>query len=412
MVGPQGISIVDFDYILPDDRIARYPLQERDAAKVAVWKDGQISESCFREMGKLLPKRTLLLLNDTKVIQARLLFQKETGSVVEVFCLEPVYPCEAETAFTARGESLWKCFIGNNKKWKSGDLQLANPPENSNLNLRVSRIEPIEDAWIVKFQWNPNYCFSQVLEKVGEMPLPPYLHRKAEIRDRDDYQTVFAHAEGSVAAPTAGLHFTKENLNTLQKDFDVAIGKVTLHVGAGTFKPVTENTIGKHVMHTEKIMVPLATLRKIRDYLPFNIIPVGTTSVRTLESLYWHAVKRQVLGDDYGHSINVLQWDAYNKDFQGVFSRKESIDFLIHDMETHQMEVLYGQTQMMIAPGYEYKFTSGIITNFHQPGSTLLLLVAALIGDAWKQIYDYALKHDFRFLSYGDGCLLFPPTSK
>lgn len=412
MVGPQGVSIIDFDYTLPDDRIARHPLSERDAAKVVVWRDGSISETCFRDIGRCLFPNTLLLLNDTKVIQARLLFQKETGSVVEIFCLEPLEPCEAEQALAIRGEALWKCFIGNNKKWKSGDLQLANPPQNSDINLRASRIAQIKDAWIVKFRWNSNYCFSQVLEEVGEIPLPPYLHRKAELQDRDDYQTVFAHVEGSVAAPTAGLHFTGENLRDLQKDFNVAIGKVTLHVGAGTFKPVTEKTIGEHVMHTEKILVPLATLHKIKDHLSSNIIPVGTTSVRTLESLYWHAVKRKMFGDDYGHLVNVLQWDAYNEDFQGVLSREEAIDFLIHDMETHKMEVLYGQTQMMIAPGYEYKFTSGIITNFHQPGSTLLLLVAALIGDAWKQIYDYALQHDFRFLSYGDGCLLFPSKRK
>lgn len=408
MAYPQGISITDFNYSLSEDRIACYPLQERDAAKMLVWRDGSVFESHFRNIGAFLPPKTLLLLNDTKVVHARLLFQKTTGSVIEIFCLAPVNPEEPEIAFAVRGKALWKCFIGNNKKWKTGTLQLVNNNENSRICLQAKRVKPIDDAWIVQFQWNPAYSFSQVLELTGELPLPPYLHRKADDTDIHNYQTVFARYEGSVAAPTAGLHFTKENLQNLQKNFDIHIGRLTLHVGAGTFKPVTESIIGKHVMHTEKILVSLETLHKIRNFLSFNIIPVGTTSVRTLESIYWHAVKRKILGSCYGTSPNVQQWDAYNEDFQNVFSPRDAIDFLIQDMETNRLEVLYGQTQMMIVPGYEYKFTSGIITNFHQPQSTLLLLVSAFVGDAWKDIYNYALQHDFRFLSYGDGCLLFP----
>lgn len=405
------IPIADYDYPLPDERIARYPLAERDQSKLlAVTPDG-IAEHRFFELPQLLPTGSLLVFNDTKVIHARLLFRKETGATIEIFCLEPVervategeqpVPQPVSEAFEQRERCSWVCFIGNNKKWKEGPLSGKWKVESGEFCLTAERREAIGNAWVVDFSWTGGASFAEVIEKAGVIPLPPYLGREAEESDATRYQTVYAHYEGSVAAPTAGLHFTDRVIAQLH-DKGIGTEYLTLHVGAGTFKPVSSEHIGDHEMHVEKIHVTADNLRNICAHRNTKRVAVGTTSVRTMESLYWFGVQlRHNPGLEYMH---VSQWDPYTLYDCGM-DYDEAYGNILRWMERNGADDMMGETQLMIAPGYRYRTITGMVTNFHQPKSTLLLLVSAFIGDRWKEAYRYALDHGFRFLSYGDSCL-------
>ena len=397
------IPIADYDYPLPDERIARYPLAERDQSKLlAVTSDG-IAEHRFFELPQLLPADALLVFNDTKVIHARLLFRKETGATIEIFCLEP-YRMAVSESFEQRERCSWVCFIGNNKKWKEGVLSGKWRAESGEFVLSATRREAVGNAWVVDFSWTGGASFAEVIEKAGVIPLPPYLGRDAEESDATRYQTVYAHYEGSVAAPTAGLHFTDRVIGRLH-DKGIDTEYLTLHVGAGTFKPVSSEHIGDHEMHVEKIHVTADNLRHICAHRDTARVAVGTTSVRTMESLYWFGVQLRHNAElEYMH---VSQWDPYTLDDCGM-DYAEAYGNILKWMECNGVEDMMGETQLMIAPGYRYRTITGMVTNFHQPKSTLLLLVSAFIGDRWKEAYRYALDHGFRFLSYGDSCLFMP----
>ena len=397
---PRDIAIADYDYPLPDDRIAKFPLAQRDQSKLLVYRGGDISETQFSHLPEQLPQGAMLLFNNTKVIHARLFFRKPTGSVIEIFCLEP-WQQPVATAFEQRSHSTWLCFVGNNKKWKEGPLTSEFSFEGATHSLRATRREARGNAWLVDFDWSGNVSFAELIDKVGVIPLPPYLHRDAEESDKERYQTVYAHHEGSVAAPTAGLHFTDKLLDTLQAQ-GFKTEYITLHVGAGTFKPVSSDTVGEHEMHVEKVPISRQNLLNILGQLGKPIIPVGTTTVRTLESVYWFGV--QLSRNPQLEAMHVLQWDPYELEALDI-SAEQSYGNVLQWMEQRGIEHLDGDTQLLIAPGYKYHIISGLITNFHQPRSTLLLLVSALIGDDWRACYRYALEHDFRFLSYGDSCL-------
>ena len=400
---PRNISIADYDYPLPDERIAKFPLAERDQSKLLVYRGGEITESQFFHLPELLPEGAMLLFNNTKVIHARLFFRKPTGSLIEIFCLEP-WQQPVATAFEQRTRCTWLCYIGNNKKWKEGPLEREFKIQNSEFKITASRRNAVGEAWLVDFQWTGNISFAELIDNIGVIPLPPYLHREAEESDNTRYQTVYAHYEGSVAAPTAGLHFTDRLLDELRaKGFKTEY--ITLHVGAGTFKPVSADTIGEHTMHVEQVQIHRSNLEHIIAHLGHPIIPVGTTTVRTLESVYWFGV--QLENDPDLQSMHVLQWDPYKLESLGI-STLQAYHNVLQWMQRHDTDTLFGDTQLLIAPGYKYHVVCGLITNFHQPRSTLLLLVSALIGDDWRRCYRYALDHGFRFLSYGDSCLLLP----
>lgn len=400
---PRNISIADYDYPLPDERIAKFPLAERDQSKLLVYRGSEIAESQFFHLPELLPEGAMLLFNNTKVIHARLFFRKPTGSLIEIFCLEP-WQQPVATAFEQRTSCTWLCYIGNNKKWKEGPLEREFKIQNSEFKITASRRNAVGEAWLVDFQWTGNISFAELIDNVGVIPLPPYLHREAEESDNTRYQTVYAHYEGSVAAPTAGLHFTDRLLDELRaKGFKTEY--ITLHVGAGTFKPVSTDTIGEHTMHVEQVQIHRSNLEHIIAHLGHPIIPVGTTTVRTLESVYWFGV--QLENDPDRQSMHVLQWDPYKLESLGI-STLQAYHNVLQWMQRHDTDTLFGDTQLLIAPGYKYHVVCGLITNFHQPRSTLLLLVSALIGDDWQRCYRYALDHGFRFLSYGDSCLLLP----
>ncbi|MBR4738550.1 MAG: S-adenosylmethionine:tRNA ribosyltransferase-isomerase [Bacteroidales bacterium] len=399
----KGIRIEDYDYPLPDERIARYPLEERDHSKLLCLKDGLVSEHHFYDLPTLLPADSLLVFNNTKVIHARLLFHKETGAVIEIFCLEP-HNQDVTAAFAQHERCTWTCFIGNNKKWKEGPLSGKWKAESGEFCLTAERRMAVGNAWIVDFCWTGGHSFAEVIEAAGVIPLPPYLNREAEESDAVRYQTVYALHDGSVAAPTAGLHFTPEVLASL-KEKGIGTEYLTLHVGAGTFKPVNTDTIGEHEMHVEKVQVTADNLQHILAHTGRPLIAVGTTSVRTLESLYWFGV---MLRDNPDMKMmHVSQWDPYTLDPQDM-SLTEAYNNILRWMENQGTDRLDGETQLMIAPGYRYRVVNGLVTNFHQPKSTLLLLVAALIGDRWHECYRYALDHGFRFLSYGDSCFFMP----
>lgn len=400
---PRDIAIADYDYPLPDERIAKFPLAERDKSKLLVYNGKEIAESQFFHLPELLPEGAMLLFNDTKVIHARLFFRKPTGSVIEIFCLEP-WNEPVATAFEERERCTWLCFIGNNKKWKEGMLEQEFTAIGGKLLLRASRREAKGNAWIVDFEWTGGISFAEVIEYAGVIPLPPYLHRDAEESDKERYQTVYAHYDGSVAAPTAGLHFTDSLLGKL-KDKGFKTEYITLHVGAGTFKPVSTDTIGEHEMHVEKVQISKQNIVNIINQFGKPIIPVGTTTVRTLESVYWFGA--QLSRDPELEAMHVRQWDPYELEMLNI-SAEQSYRNVLDWMNRQGVDRIDGDTQLLIAPGYKYHIISGLITNFHQPRSTLLLLVSALIGDAWKECYRYAINHGFRFLSYGDSCLFLP----
>ena len=397
------ISIEAYDYPLPDDRIAKYPLAERDASKLLVLKDNEIKESQFKHVGDYLPKDTLLVFNETKVIRARLQFHKATGSRIEVFCLEPEN--DYQVAFSASSPVRWKCLIGNAKRWKEGPLTMELTVGGKPVTLSANRLSQNDQYAEIEFSWTPaDLPFASVLEAAGEIPLPPYLHRDAEPDDRDRYQTVFARYDGSVAAPTAGLHFTQPLIAALrEKGFH--FDEVTLHVGAGTFKPVSTETIGEHAMHSETIVVRKSLIQNMISHFGKPIIPVGTTSTRTLESLYWIGVMLKEQGLDL-RPLHVEQWYPYEE--HAPLSTPEALQLIVDYLDKYGLTRLEASTALMIAPSYKMRIITGLITNFHQPKSTLLLLVSALIGERWKDCYRFALDHGFRFLSYGDSCLFLP----
>ena len=399
----KDISIEAYDYPLPDDRIAKYPLAERDASKLLVLKDNVISESQFKHVGEYLPKDALLVFNETKVIRARLQFHKTTGSRIEVFCLEPEQ--DYQMAFSACSPVRWKCLVGNAKRWKEGKLLMELSVKGEKVTLFAERLAHNDQYSEIEFSWTPeNLSFAAVLEAAGEIPLPPYLHRDAEPDDRDRYQTVFARYDGSVAAPTAGLHFTQPLIAEL-RDEGFGFDEVTLHVGAGTFRPVATETIGEHAMHSETIIVRKSLIEDLIQHFGKPIIPVGTTSTRTLESLYWIGVMLKEQGDAL-RPLHVEQWFPYET--HAPLSATEALQGILAYLDKHGLTRFEASTALMIAPSYKMRIITGLITNFHQPKSTLLLLVSALIGERWKDCYRFALDHGFRFLSYGDSCLFLP----
>ncbi|GAB2829256.1 S-adenosylmethionine:tRNA ribosyltransferase-isomerase [Ferruginibacter profundus] len=397
---PKNISILDFTYHLPDERIALRPLEERDASKLLIYKAGIIGQDTYSNIHEYLPENSLLVFNNTKVINARILFTKPTGGVIEIFLLEP-YHADYTSTLTATKSCQWKCLIGGASKWKDGALQLTA----HNYTLKAQLKEKLTDAYVVELNWNGNIPFAEILEQTGNIPLPPYIKRKVDEADKARYQTIYAAHDGSVAAPTAGLHFTQtvfEKLaaKNIRKDF------VTLHVGAGTFKPVKAATMQGHEMHAEWIDVSIEFIENCIRNINNHIIAVGTTSLRTLESLYWLGVKAAL--DPLSPALNITQWEVYEElAAKENITAKDALQCLASWLKKNNYSRLFTQTQILIAPGYQFKIAKAIITNFHQPQSTLLLLVSAAVGDYWRKIYDYALENDFRFLSYGDGSLLF-----
>jgi S-adenosylmethionine:tRNA ribosyltransferase-isomerase len=401
---PKNIAIQNFTYHLPDDKIALHPLQQRDSSKLLIYKNGVIAADRYSNIHQHLPEKSLLVFNNTKVIKARILFTKPTGGVIEIFLLEP-YQADYTTTLSATKNCKWKCLIGGAGKWKEKELAISYGLEVTGYELRVKLIEKLVDAYVVEFNWDGDISFAAILEQAGNIPLPPYIKRKPEEEDKDRYQTIYAAHDGSVAAPTAGLHFTKnifKNLaaKNINKDF------VTLHVGAGTFKPVKAATMHAHEMHAEWIDVSIDFIKNLIVNLGNNIVAVGTTSLRTIESLYWLGVK--ALLHPALQQLQITQWEVYDElSGNENITVAEALQALTNWLQKNNCTQLFTQTQILIAPGYPFKIANAIVTNFHQPQSTLLLLVAAAVSDDWRKIYDYALENGFRFLSYGDGSLLF-----
>lgn len=399
----QQISIEDYNYSLPDERIAKFPLPKRDESKLLLYRDGKVSESVFKHITDYLPEGSLMVFNNTRVIQARLLFQRATGAQIEVFCLDPAAPHDYELIFQQTEACNWICLIGNAKKWKEPVLSREITVAGQTVRLSAEKVQSYGETHLVRFSWDGGFSFAEVLDAAGELPIPPYLHRKTEESDLKTYQTVYSKIKGSVAAPTAGLHFTPEVLADLDaKGFGRE--ELTLHVGAGTFKPVKSETIEGHEMHTEYISVRRSTIERVMQNFG-KIIAVGTTSVRTLESLYYIGVTLATHPDATSEELVVRQWMPY-EDANNRLTPTEALQNILDYLDKHQLNTLITATQIIIAPGYEFKIVKGIVTNFHQPKSTLLLLISAFVKGDWKNIYDYALGHDFRFLSYGDSSLL------
>lgn len=405
MEDTKHIKISDFNYPLPDERIAKFPLSERDHSKLLVYRHGAVSEDIFTSLPNYLEKGEMMVFNNTKVIQARLHFQKETGALIEVFCLEPAAPNDYALNFQQTERCSWLCMIGNLKKWKEGTLRRTVEVKGREVVFTATRKEACGTSHWIDFDWNDaELTFADLLEAVGELPIPPYLNRKSEESDKRTYQTVYSKIKGSVAAPTAGLHFTERVLKALdEKGIDRE--ELTLHVGAGTFKPVKSTEIEGHEMHTEYVSVKRSTFVKLLAH-QCKTIAVGTTSVRTLESLYYLAEIVRKNPNAEQNDLHVSQWTPYEGNHE--MTTEEAIRTLLDYMDRHGLETLHASTQIIIAPGYEYRIVKKMVTNFHQPQSTLLLLVSAFVHGDWKTIYDYALAHDFRFLSYGDSSLLIP----
>ncbi len=399
----RNLRIADYNYPLPDERIAKHPLAQREQCKVLMFKDNAIEQHIFHEVPHLLPSNALLIYNNTRVINARLRFHKATGSQIEIFCLEPVAPRDYQLIFQTTHECTWLCLVGNSKRWKSGALTQELDIDGETITINATRGERRGNAFEITFSWDGNeVTFASVLEALGEIPIPPYLNRSTEKSDLTDYQTVYSHIDGSVAAPTAGLHFTDEVLAECDLR-GIERRELTLHVGAGTFQPVKSDNIGDHAMHTEFISVPRDLLAELATTTR-PVIAVGTTSVRTLESLYYIGQILDANPDATEEELRVTQWMPYTSPCK--ISPQQALQNIVDYLDRHGASDYLGSTQLMIAPGYTYRIVKGMITNFHQPQSTLLLLVAAFVGnDNWRKIYDYALDHDFRFLSYGDACL-------
>ncbi len=400
MVPHNKIKISDFTYDLPESKIAKYPLSERDLSKLLVWKNGVITESVFQNCAEFIPENTQLIFNNTRVIHARMFFWKETGSKIEVFCLEPVEPLDYQVAFQQKEQVVWKCMVGNSKKWKSGILSREIEISGEKIILRAEKTAQFENTFHIIFSWDKPFTYAEIVENAGVLPIPPYLNRETEATDEETYQTVYAKIDGSVAAPTAGLHFTDSVLNDL-KQKNISEKEITLHVGAGTFQPVKAETIDGHTMHRETVIIPKTI---IQDFIKHSgkIIAVGTTSVRSLESLYWLGL--QVENNLFNpKNPEVLQWEPYQNGAK--ISIKKAFQNIVEFLNKTRQEAIQFSTQIIILPGYNFKVIDGMFTNFHQPQSTLLLLIAAFLGDNWKNVYDYALANNFRFLSYGDSNL-------
>lgn len=393
------LKIEDFSYALPDDRIAKYPLPERDSSKLLVYKDGACSQYVFREIPELLPASSIMVFNDTKVVPARLFFKRDSGARIEIFCLKPDTPAEYNTNFEAVGSCRWKCVIGNSKRWKGDILHAVATEEMSALNLTAELVSKDEQTGIVEFRWDTGATFSDVLGMCGQVPIPPYLNRKTEAIDIERYQTMYAHVQGSVAAPTAGLHFTQRVMDAIGgKGIDIE--NVCLHVGAGTFLPVKTSNVAEHTMHREPFIVTRKFIEDLRNSRR-NVIAVGTTSVRTLESLYYVGVSCI----EKGEPADVEQWDPYVREYG--YSLDESLDGILAYLDKSGKDEISVDTRIIIVPGFKFRIVDMLVTNFHQPQSTLLLLISAFVDGDWRTIYDYALANEFRFLSYGDSSLLF-----
>ena len=399
------INIQDYNYPLTEDKIAKYPLPQRDASKLLIYKGGNVSESIFKNLPDFLPERAIMVFNDTRVVPARLFFKRESGAHIEIFCLEPDNPAEYNTNFAATDHCSWKCVIGNVKRWKGDILSFDCPADSplSTMKLRAKLLSKEDRTGIVEFFWEGGAPFSRVLEECGQVPIPPYLNRETESVDIERYQTLYARIRGSVAAPTAGLHFTEQVLEKI-RDKHIDIENVCLHVGAGTFLPVKGSRVAEHTMHREPFSVSVSLLRRIMD-AAVPCIAVGTTSVRTLESLYYAGVS--VI--ENGAPADISQWAPYERDYP--YSTKEALGALIRWLEERKMEELKLGTRIIIVPGFKFRIVDMMVTNFHQPESTLILLISAFVGGDWRTIYNFALSHGFRFLSYGDSSLLWK-TSK
>ncbi len=396
------IRIEDYNYPLPDERIAKYPLERRDASKLLEYRNEEISEHRFYDLPDILPENSIMVFNDTKVVPARLHFQRATGAHIEIFCLEPYDPVEYNLAFAATSKCVWKCIVGNVKKWKSDVLSLYNPENDRNIadmGLTASLLERDGETSVVEFRWEDSSPFSKVLEVCGSIPIPPYLNRDTEAVDQERYQTLYARYRGSVAAPTAGLHFTDEVLDRI-KAKNVDMETVCLHVGAGTFLPVKSSNVAEHTMHREPFVVTRELLVKLKESVR-TVIAVGTTSVRTLESLYYVGVKCI----EEGRPSDVGQWEPYVRDYP--YTVEESVGAIVEYLDRNGLDSLSVGTRIIIVPGYRFRVVDILVTNFHQPQSTLLLLISAFIGGRWRQIYGYAIGNGFRFLSYGDSSVLF-----
>ena len=399
-VGGGFLKISNFNYELPDSKIAKYPLANRDESKLLVFKEGVISESVFKNSPAYLPEKAQLVFNNTRVIHARLFFRKETGSRIEIFCLEPLEPSDYQIAFQQTKQTIWKCMVGNLKKWKGETLHQSIVIGGEAVVLSAEKGEQTGNTLAVRFFWDKPFSFAEIIEHSGTLPIPPYLNRETEETDEVTYQTVYAKIDGSVAAPTAGLHFTDAVFQELGKK-NISTYEITLHVGAGTFQPVKSETLSGHTMHREMVIIPEKIIRAFYEN-PFQIIAVGTTSVRSLESLYWLGLQLEN-GFFNPEKPGVSQWEPYET--EPKISLKKSLGNILDYLGKRKLEQIQFSTQIIILPGYQFKVIEGMFTNFHQPQSTLLLLIAAFLGDNWKEIYDYALRHDFRFLSYGDSNL-------
>lgn len=396
------IHIEDYNYPLPDERIAKYPLSSRDSSKLLVYKDSVPKEYAFRDISGILPSDSLMVFNDTKVVPARLHFQRSTGAHIEIFCLEPISPEEYVSMFAVTERCRWKCIVGNVKRWKNDTLTLYNPlndKEIDSMNLCADLVERTGETSIVEFTWKSDAPFFKVLEVCGNIPIPPYLNRETEEVDHDRYQTLYARYRGSVAAPTAGLHFTEEVLDSI-REHNIDTETVCLHVGAGTFLPVKSSLVSEHPMHREPFVVTLDLIEKLIAHSG-KLIAVGTTSVRTLESLYYVGVSCI----ENGCPEDVSQWAPYSREY--AYSTEESLSAIVRYMKEKELTELKVGTRIIIVPGFRFRVVDVLVTNFHQPQSTLLLLISAFVGGDWKSIYDFALEHDFRFLSYGDSSVLF-----
>ena len=425
MTDPRHIHISDYQYDLPDERIAKFPMARRDQSKLLIYNKGEVGEDVFYHLPDYLPKGALMVFNNTKVIQARMHFRKtdangeHTGALIEVFLLEPAEPADYEQMFQTTGHCAWYCLVGNLKKWKEGPLTRTLNMEHGTLTIKATRGPIHGTSHRIDFEWNGDVSFATIIDTMGELPIPPYLNRETQDSDKTTYQTVYSKIKGSVAAPTAGLHFTPEVLADLDAH-GIEREELTLHVGAGTFKPVKSEEMEGHEMHTEYISVRRETITKLLNHY-CQAIAVGTTSVRTLESLYYMGLKVLANPDLTEDQLHVSQWEPYHNgdcplceqrsELQGDCPQcdtQRSLQALADWMDAHHLEVLHASTQIIICPGYDYKIVRMLVTNFHQPQSTLLLLVSAFVGGDWRKIYDYALSHDFRFLSYGDSSLLIP----
>jgi len=398
-----GINISEYNYDLPEERIAQYPVKNRDMSKLLVYRNNTITDTLFTHIDDQIPSDHLMVFNNTKVVRARLNFQKDTGAAIEVFCIEPLKPADYESSFSSKGHVVWKCIVGNLKKWKKGKLIKKFHYDGKICHLSAEKLNQLNDTWEILFSWEPqNLTFASVLEATGHIPLPPYIKREDRKEDSDRYQTIYAQIRGSVAAPTAGLHFTEKVLEKIEKK-GIKTAEVTLHVGAGTFQPIKTQEISEHEMHSEHFIIGRDPIERILENLG-KVIAVGTTSVRTLESLYWIGVN--ILNDEYGDMADTVgQWEPYNR--ESNYSAEKALEAIIKFMKRTGISNIEASTSIMIIPGYKFRIIDGIITNFHQPCSTLLLLVSALTGNSWKDIYKYALENDFKFLSYGDSSLLF-----